>query len=120
MKFNKEMYGLGAAPSVIREIANFAWARAEVVGPENVYDFSIGNPSVPAPAEVQEAMLKIINEQDPTGYHSYTPGPGAPDTRAAVAENLTKRFGVEFTMDDIYMTVGAAASLSITLKSLNL
>ncbi len=118
MKFNKEMYGLGAAPSVIREIANFAWARAEVVGPENVYDFSIGNPSVPAPAEVQEAMLKIINEQDPTGYHSYTPGPGAPDTRAAVAENLTKRFGVEFTMDDIYMTVGAAASLSITLKSL--
>ena len=118
MNFNKDMYGLGAAPSVIREIANYGWQRAAEVGAENVYNFSIGDPSVPAPDAVKQAMLKIINEQEPTGYHAYTPGPGAPDTRAAVAENLNKRFGVDFTADDIYMTCGAAASLNITLRAL--
>ena len=103
MNFNKDMYGLGAAPSVIREIANYGWQRAAEVGAENVYNFSIGDPSVPAPDAVKQAMLKIINEQEPTGYHAYTPGPGAPDTRAAVAENLNKRFGVDFTADDIHI-----------------
>lgn len=118
MKFNKDMYGLGAAPSVIREIANYGWERAAEVGEENVYNFSIGNPSVPSPDAVKQAMLKIINEEDPTAYHGYTPGPGAPDTRKAIADDLTERFGVEFTLDDIYMTCGAAASLNIVLRSL--
>ena len=60
MKFNKDMYGLGAAPSVIREIANYGWQRAAEVGAENVYNFSIGDPSVPAPDAVKQAMLKIM------------------------------------------------------------
>ncbi len=118
MKINKDMYQLGVEPSVIREIAAFGWERAAIVGDENVMNFTLGNPSVPAPKEVAEAIVKIVQSQDPKDYNSYTPGPGANDTRTAIADNLNKRFGSNFDMNDIYMTCGAAASLSIVLKAI--
>lgn len=118
MAVNKEMYQYGTAPSVIRELFSYACERIPVVGAENVLDFSLGNPSVPAPKEVQEAILNIVNTQEPKDYHSYTPAPGAPDTRKAIADNLNKRFGSDFRSEDLYMTVGAAASLKITLKAI--
>ncbi len=118
MNINKDMYQLGVEPSVIREIAAFGWERAAIVGDENVMNFTLGNPSVPAPKEVADAIIKIVQNQDPKDYNSYTPGPGANDTRTAIADNLNKRFGSDFDMNDIYMTCGAAASLSIVLRAI--
>lgn len=118
MNFNKFSYDLGAAPSGIRELFAFAQKRAAIVGPENVFDFSIGNPSVPAPKEVEDAMKEIIENMSAIDLHAYTNAAGAEGTRAAIAGNLTRRFGVEFGADDIYVTVGAAAALNIVLRSL--
>lgn len=118
MNINEKVYQMGVEPSVIREIFAFGCERAAVIGAENVMDFSIGNPSVPAPKEVQDTIIRIINNLQPKEYHSYTPGPGAPATRKAIADNLNKRFGSNFGPEDLYMTCGAAASLSIVLKTL--
>jgi len=118
MNINEKVYQMGVEPSVIREIFAFGCERAAVIGAENVMDFSIGNPSVPAPKEVQDTIIRIINNLQPKEYHSYTPGPGAPATRKAIADNLNKRFCSNFGPEDLYMTCGAAASLSIVLKTL--
>lgn len=118
IKVNQQAYAMGTAPSVIREIYAYGCERAAIVGPENVLDFSIGNPSTPAPEAVQNVIKKIIDSKEPKEYHSYTPGPGMPATRLAIAENLNKRFGSNFGAEDLYMTCGAAASLAIVLKTL--
>ncbi len=118
IKVNDQVYQFGVEPSVIREIFAFGLERAQVVGPENVLDFSLGNPSVPAPKIVQDTVKAIIDNQQPKDYHSYTPGPGAPATRKAIADNLNKRFGMNYGPEDLYMTCGAAASLNIVLKTL--
>lgn len=118
MNINEKVYQMGVEPSVIREIFAFGCERAAVIGAENVLDFSLGNPSVPAPKHVQDTIMSIINNSQPKDYHSYTPGPGAPATRKAIADNLNKRFGSDFGPEDLYMTCGAAASLSIVLKTL--
>lgn len=117
-KVNEQVYQFGVEPSVIREIFAFGCERAAVVGPENVLDFSLGNPSVPAPKEVQDTIKAIIDNKQPKDYHSYTPGPGSPVTRKAIADNLNKRFGSNYGAEDLYMTCGAAASLMIVLKTL--
>ncbi len=114
---NKKMHGLGSQKSIIREIAAFAAEREAVVGKENVLNFSIGSPNVPAPKEVQEVMMDIIKNESPVAYHSYTAGNGAPSTRKAVADNLNKRFGTNYSADDVFMTCGAAASLNIALQA---
>lgn len=115
---NQTMVNLGTAKSVIRELAAFGAERAKVVGKENVLDFSLGNPSVPAPKEVQEAILDIVQNMSPVEYHSYSSGAGHDGCREAIANNLNKRFGTNYTKDNLLMTCGAAASLSITLKAL--
>lgn len=115
---NEKMAGLGNQKSVIRELAGFGAERAKVVGPENVLNFSIGNPSVPAPQAVQDAIIEIAKEWDPVKYHSYSAGNGHEGTRTAIAENLNKRFDTDYKAGDVFMTCGAAASLSITLKAL--
>jgi len=92
--------------------------RAEVVGAENVLDFSIGNPSVPAPKEVQEAIIDIVKNNDPMVYHGYSTSQGHAGCRKAVAGNLNKRFNKSYTLNDIFMTCGAAASLCITFRAL--
>lgn len=112
------MYALGSAPSVIREIFEFGNKRAAEVGPENVLDFSIGNPSVPAPKEVQDTIKRLIDTQEPKQYHSYTSGVGDNGTRTAIAENLNRRFGANLSMNNVFMTCGAAASFNIVVKAL--
>ena len=118
MYINEEMYGLGSCRSVIRELFEYGKKRAEVVGRENVYDFSLGNPSIPAPDIVNETIRALTNELDSLSLHGYTSAQGDAGTRAAVAEYLNKTHGTSFTADNFYMTMGAAASLSICFKAL--
>ena len=116
--FNDEMLSLGCKRSAIRELFEFGKQRAAEVGADKVYDFSLGNPSVPAPAEVKEAMLELINTLDDKTLHGYTSAQGDLSVRTAVADSLNKKYGVSFGADDIYMTCGAAAGLAITLRAL--
>lgn len=116
--FNQKMVQLGTQRSVIREIFDYGNRRAQEVGRENVYDFSIGNPNVPAPAAIQEAIVDIVQTMSPVEYHSYTASPGRHSTRDAIAKNLNRRFGTSYDANDVYMTSGASASLTITLKAI--
>ncbi len=112
------MFGLGSKRSIIREIFEYSKARAAEIGAENVFDFSLGNPSVPAPAEVNEAIHELLDTQSSVVLHGYTSAQGDLGVRTAIAENITRRFGVKMSPNLIYMTCGAAASLSICLKAL--
>ena len=115
---NETMYGLGSKRSSIREIFEYAKKRAGEIGADKVFDFSIGNPSVPAPKEVNEAICRIVNEMPSVALHGYTSAQGDKAVRDKIAENYVRRFGVSLSGDDLYMTVGAAASLTITFKAL--
>ena len=115
---NEKMYGLGSKRSSIREIFEYAKVRAAEIGVENVFDFSIGNPSVPAPEAVNETIKKLVEETPSVALHGYTSAQGGKDVRDSIAANYKKRFGVELSGDDLYMTCGAAASLTITLNAL--
>lgn len=116
---SSEMLRLGTSRSVIRELFEYGNQRAAVVGRENVFDFSLGNPSVPAPPEVAALLAKLVCE-DPVSLHGYTSAPGAPEVRAAVAEDLNRRFAAGVSADNLYMTAGAAAALSACFKALAL
>lgn len=114
---NEKMYALGAAPSAIRELFAYGLQRKAEIGAENVFDFSIGNPSVPAPDAIADAMRAAL-ELPPMQLHSYSPAQGAPEARAAIAENLNKRFGTGYSPDDLYLTMGAAAALDACITAL--
>ena len=116
--YNEKMYQLGSKRSTIREIFEYAKKRRAEIGGENVFDFSIGNPSVPAPKAVSEAIERIVRETDPVKLHEYTSAQGDKEVRDTIAANYTRRFGVPLSGDDLYMTCGAAASLTISLKAL--
>ena len=116
---NETMYGLGSRRSVIREIFEFGNRRRAEIGADRVFDFSLGNPSVPAPREVEEAILDLVKNTDPVALHGYTSAQGDPSVRRAIAEDLNRRYATNLSPDSIYMTCGAAASLCITLKALN-
>lgn len=116
--FNEKMYELGSKRSTIREIFEYAKVRASEIGAENVFDFSIGNPSVPAPKQVNESICRIVNEMPSVLLHGYTSAQGDKQVRDEIAKNYSKRFGVALSGDDLYMTCGAAASLTITCKAL--
>ena len=115
---NKTMQKLGEERSVIREIFEYGNRRAAEIGRENVYDFSLGNPSVPSPACVREEIDRLLNTMPPEVLHGYTSAAGAPDVRAAVASYIHESFGVPMDANLVYMTCGAAASLTITLNAL--
>jgi len=117
MGYNQKMFGLGNKRSIIREIFEYSKTRAKEIGAENVYDFSLGNPSVPAPSEVNEAIARLLSERDSVLLHGYTSAQGDLGVRTAISENINSRFGKNVTPDMIYMTCGAAASLSICLKA---
>ena len=116
--YNERMYQLGSKRSTIREIFEYAKKRSAEIGAENVFDFSIGNPSVPAPKAVGEAIARLTSELDPVKLHEYTSAQGDKTVRDTIAQNYTRRFGVALSGDDLYMTCGAAASLTITFKAL--
>lgn len=115
---NEKMTELGKVRSVIREIFEYGNKRRQEIGAENVLDFSLGNPSIPAPEKVQEIMAKLIRETDPVKLHGYTSAQGDAGVRKAISDNITERFGVKASPDLIYMTCGAAASLTITLNAI--
>lgn len=117
MSINEKMYELGSKRSVIREIFEYSKKRAQEIGAENVFDFSLGNPSVPAPNCVKEAILDLLEKEDPTLLHGYTSAQGDLSVRKAIADDINKKFNVGLTPDLIYMTCGAAASLTISLKA---
>ena len=114
---NTEMMRLGNNRSVIRDIFEYGNQRAKVVGRENIFDFSLGNPNVPAPAKVGEVIEKI-SKMDPVAVHGYTSAPGSDACRKAMADDLNRRFGTNYRPENFYMTCGAAASLMITLRAL--
>ncbi|WP_418836753.1 pyridoxal phosphate-dependent aminotransferase [Paratractidigestivibacter faecalis] len=116
MTINEKSYAYGAQKSSIREIAAYGSARKAEIGAENVFDFSLGNPSIPAPESVRASIARAL-ELPPTQLHGYTPAPGLPAAREAVAASLNRRFGTSYAAGDVYLTCGAAASLSISFHA---
>ena len=115
---SKKMYELGSKKSTIRSIFEYGRARAKVVGEENIYDFSLGNPNVPTPKFITETMVDILQNEDPCSIHGYTVAQGDPESRELLAKSLNKRFGTNFTGKNLFMTAGAAASITICFKAL--
>ncbi len=116
---SEKMYALGSKRSEIRELFEYGKKRIAEVGADNVYDFSLGNPSVPAPDCVKDALSKLVNEVDPVALHSYTSAQGDVTVRQACADYVKNTHGCDCGADDFYMTCGAAASLMITLSALS-
>ena len=115
---NEKMRMLGAKRSVIREIFEYGKKRKAEIGAENVFDFSLGNPSVPAPEAVGTALKELLEERDPVSLHGYTSAQGDAGVRAAIAEYINENYHAGVHADCIYLTVGAAASLTISLTAL--
>lgn len=115
---NEKMVALGTQRSVIRELFEFGKQRAAEIGAENVFDFSIGNPSVPSPDCVNETAMRILKEEDPVVLHGYTSAQGDAAVRAKLADSINRRFGMSITPDNLYVTVGAAAALCCCLNGL--
>lgn len=116
---SQKMYELGSKRSEIRELFEYGLKRKAEIGAENVFDFSLGNPSVPAPDCVKEALSNLVLNTDPVALHGYTSAQGAPEVRKACADYVNNTFGTNYTMDNFYMTVGAAASLTISLSAIS-
>ena len=115
---NQEYYTLGTAPSVIRQLFAYGLEQAKVVGPENVYDYSLGNPSIPAPKKVNDSIKKIVDETDSIKLHGYSMAPGFEEARAAVAKDLAARFGLDVKASELFFTCGAAPALISIIKAL--
>ena len=113
---NDRMYRLGAQGSSIRELFAYGCARKAQIGADKVFDFSIGNPSVPAPDQVRQAILAALDEPS-LELHGYTPAAGAPSTRQAIAGSLNRRFGTSYTQDNLYLTMGAAAAIDACVNA---
>ena len=114
---NEKLYTLGSAPSAIRELFAYGVARKAEIGDDKVFDFSIGNPSVPAPAKVAETIAKLL-EREPAELHAYSQSTGHAVAKQAIADNINRRFGTDYTGANFYMTMGAAASLSCSIAAL--
>ena len=115
--YNETMYERGNAPSAIRELFAYGMERKDQIGEDKVFDFSIGNPSVPAPDSVAETIRELA-DMAPAQLHAYSAAQGFESTRTAIAENLNKRFGTHYTADNLYLTMGAAACLSACFTAL--
>ena len=118
MGYNSKMFGLGSKRSIIREIFEYSKTRAKEIGADKVFDFSLGNPSVPAPREVNDTIKSLLDTENSILLHGYTSAQGDANTRSVIANSIKERFGVDISPNLIYMTCGAAASLSISLKAL--
>ena len=114
----KDMLG---AKSVIRQISEWSTARGAEIGYENVFDYSLGNPSVPCPPQFTAACENLLQSTDPVTLHGYTPTLTLPSARKAVAESLNQRFGMDYTADHIFMTSGAgclsSTRISVSMKT---
>ncbi len=110
----KEMLG---KKSVIRQLSEFATERGKEVGYDNVFDFSLGNPSVPVPEEFTKACVELLNTENPMALHGYSPSLGNPEFKKAVADSLNKRFGMNYTPAHIFPTSGAAGAIAHALRA---
>ncbi len=114
---SEKMKALGVKKSVIREIFEYAKVRKAEIGAENVFDYSIGNPSVPSPDIVKETLTALLTEKDPAWLHGYTSAQGDMGVRKAIADYLNDTYGADVSENLIYLTVGAAAALTISLNA---
>lgn len=115
---SKEMWALGAKRSVIRDLFEYGMQQAKIVGPEHVYDYSLGNPSIPAPAGVNQAVRDILSDTDSVKVHGYTSALGDAETRLAIAQDLNQRFGTAIRPENLFMTCGAAPALIAIMRAL--
>ncbi len=115
---NKNMMYLGQVRSVIRDTFEYGMKRAAQIGKENVFDFSLGNPSVPAPQIVNDSICDLINNTDSVALHGYTSAVGDVNTRSAIADSINSKYHAKIDKNDIYITCGAAASLTVSLNAL--
>lgn len=109
----KEMLG---AKSVIRQLSEAATARGKEIGYENVFDYSLGNPSVPVPEQVTQTMIAMLSEKNPMELHGYSQSFGIPEVREKVAASLNKRFDMNYTGNHIFMTSGAAGAIAHAVR----
>lgn len=116
--FNKTAYRLGSVRSYIREVFEYGRQQAKIVGEENVFDYSLGNPSIPAPEKVNESIINTLKTESSIKVHGYTSGPGDDCIREAVAKNLTERFGKVIRPANLFFTCGAAPALMTALTAL--
>ncbi|RRF99089.1 MAG: pyridoxal phosphate-dependent aminotransferase [Coriobacteriaceae bacterium] len=117
MDINEQSYAYGASKSTIREIAAYGAARKAEIGADKVFDFSLGNPSVPAPEEVRLSIEKALT-LPAVQLHGYTPAAGLPVVRDTLAKSLNRRYGTNYSANDLYITCGAAAALTISFHTL--
>ena len=115
---NRSAWELGANRSCIRELFEYGCRRAAIVGRENVYDYSLGNPSIPAPAEVNEAIRAVLSDTDPLAIHGYTTAVGDYALRQAIADDLNTRYQADAAPEDLFIGCGAAPELTAVLRSL--
>lgn len=115
---NEKNVQLGKVRSSIRELFEYGKKRKAEIGEDNVFDFSIGNPSVPAPEKVKDALIEILNTYDPVLLHGYTSAQGDYSVRKTLADYINSRFGTGLNADCLYLTCGAAASLTIVLNAI--
>lgn len=115
---NEQAYILGTNRSVIRDLSDYGNMRAAIVGKENVFDFSIGNPSVPVPEEVSQAFIEILQQQDSLEVHGYTSAPGLVETRQAIADDLNNRYNAGVAAEDLFISTGASAELAAVIKAM--
>ncbi len=115
---NEKALALGKQPSEIRKLFEYGNQRAAEVGRENVFDFSLGNPSIDPPKKVDELVIQLEQTMEPAKLHGYTSGPGEKSVREAMSENVNRRFGRNSTFQNFYITTGAAAGLCIILSTL--
>lgn len=116
--FNQESYTLGTNRSCIRELFEYGKQRAAIIGAENIYDYSLGNPSIPAPAQVNEAIMQILTEESSLTAHGYTSAIGDPGLRKAIAEDLNNRYQANVQPDELFITCGAAPALTAVFRAL--
>ncbi len=116
---SEKMVELGTRKSTIRTIFEFGQKRAQEVGRDNIFDFSLGNPNVPAPTFIKQAILDILDECEPTEVHGYTVAPGDPSVRKALSKSINRRFALNISEKNLFITAGAAAAITITFKALS-
>lgn len=103
--------------SVIRELSEFATALGQKIGYENVFDYSLGNPSVPVPQAVTDTMIRLLREKNPMELHGYSPSLGIPSVKEKIASYLDKKFGVPYKAEDIFPTSGAAGAIAHAIRA---
>ena len=117
---SEKMLELGRKRSEIREIFEYGKKRGSEIGADKVFDFSIGNPNVPAPEFIRDNIIDLLMNEDPTKIHGYTSAQGDISVRKALADHINSKYGTDITADNFYLTAGAAASLSMCCRALAL